>query len=364
MLSSIWLFLSIHMADLHEAYMYRCIELARRGAGSVAPNPMVGAVLVHENRIIGEGWHEQYGGPHAEVNCIKTVAETDRELIPFSTLYVSLEPCAHFGKTPPCTKLIIEEKIKKVVVGCRDPFEAVNGKGIEQLRNAGIEVIVNVLEKESIKLNQRFFCFHQLHRPYIVLKWAQTNDRFMAGATSERLFITNANSNRLVHQWRSEESAILIGTGTALKDNPSLTNRLWQGKSPLRMVIDRKLRLPGSLALLNDGYPLIVFNEEKESTEGTVQYIKLEKAASLIPQILSYCYRQKVQSVLVEGGAALLEAFVREGYWDEIRTLTNLQLNIGNGLKAPVLPEITASKTIRIGSDEIRFYQQDQLRTV
>jgi diaminohydroxyphosphoribosylaminopyrimidine deaminase / 5-amino-6-(5-phosphoribosylamino)uracil reductase len=360
MLSSIWLFLPIHMADLHEAYMHRCIELAQLGAGFVAPNPMVGAVLVYENRIIGEGWHQQYGGAHAEVNCINSVKTTDRALIPFSTLYVSLEPCAHYGKTPPCTKLIMEQQIKKVVIGCRDPFEAVNGKGIEQLQNAGVEVMVNVLEKECIKLNRRFFGFHQLGRPYIILKWAQTADGYMASNKPERLLITHADTNRIVHQWRAEESAILVGTETALKDNPSLTNRLWYGKSPLRMVIDRKLRLPSSLHILNDGHPVIIFNEEKEGQEGTVTYVLVVKESSIITQILSYCYGKQIQSILVEGGAALLDSFLQEGYWDELRTITNLQLNTGLGLKAPELPSAPVSKTIRIGSDEIRFYYHDQ----
>jgi len=360
MLSSIWLFLFFPMTDFHEAYMHRCIELARLGAGSVAPNPMVGAVLVYENSIIGEGWHRQYGGPHAEVNCISSVSDADKLHIPHATLYVSLEPCAHFGKTPPCTKLIIEQQIKKVVIGCRDPFEAVNGRGIEQLQQAGVETIVNVLEKECVQLNQRFFCFHQLHRPYIILKWAQTNDGFMAGTGSERLLITNEQSNRLVHRWRSEEAAILIGTETALKDNPSLTNRLWYGKDPLRMLIDRNLRLPGSLNLFNDGRPLVVFNEEKEAVEGVVQYVRLAKKTSLIPQLLSYCCRQQIQSILVEGGAALLNSFLQERCWDEVRVLTNLKLNTVKGLKAPVLPAVAVVKNIRIGSDEISFYHQAQ----
>lgn len=360
MLSSIWLFLPFRMTDLHEAYMFRCIELAQLGAGSVAPNPMVGAVLVHDNRIIGEGWHQQYGGPHAEVNCIKSVTEADRAFIPFSTLYVSLEPCAHYGKTPPCTKLIIEQQIKKLVIGCRDPFEAVNGKGIEQLQNAGIALMVNVLEKECKQLNRRFFSFHQLNRPYIVLKWAQTDDGYIASNTSERLLITHADTNRIVHQWRAEESAILVGTATVLKDNPSLTNRLWSGKNPLRMVIDRELRLPLSLNMFHDEYPVIVFNEEKEGQEGTITYVRVEKVSSIIHQILLYCYQKQIQSILVEGGATLLKSFLQEGYWDELRTITNLQLNIGFGLRAPVLPAAAISNTIRIGSDEIRFYHNDQ----
>lgn len=351
---------AIRMTHLHEAYMYRCIELARMGAGFVAPNPMVGAVLVHENKIIGEGWHRQYGGPHAEVNCLQSVADEDRVLISSSTLYVSLEPCAHYGKTPPCTKLVIEQQIKKVVIGCRDPFEAVNGKGIEQLQDAGVEVLVNVLQEECMRLNQRFFCFHRLHRPYIILKWAQTADGFMDTDTPERLLITQAPTNRLVHQWRSQESAILIGTTTALKDNPSLTNRLWYGKHPLRMVIDRKLSLPSSFTMFNDGLPLVVFNEEKSVTDKNIQYVQISKTASVIAQILSYCYEQQIQSILVEGGAFLLSSFLREGYWDELRTLTNQELYVKSGLKAPDAPAGKPLKIQHIGTDEIRFYHHDQ----
>lgn len=360
MLSSIWLFLFIHMADPHEVYMRRCLDLAQLGAGFVAPNPMVGAVLVHNNKIIGEGWHRQYGGPHAEVNCINSVINADQVLIPASTLYVSLEPCAHYGKTPPCTKLIIERQIKRVVIGCRDPFEAVNGKGIEQLQNAGVEVIINVLEQECKTLNQRFFSFHQLDRPYIILKWAQTADGFMASDTAERLLITHPGTNRLIHQWRAEEAAILIGTETALKDDPSLTNRLWYGKNPLRILIDRNLRLPASLTMYNDSHPVIVFNEKKEGQEGAIKYIKVNKASSVIHQILAYCYEQQIQSILVEGGAALLASFLREGYWDELRTITNLKMKMGAGLRAPELPVATVSKTTHIDSDEIRFYYNDQ----
>lgn len=344
------------MTDLHKAYMYRCIELARLGVGTVAPNPMVGSVLVHDQRIIGEGWHKQYGGPHAEVNCINSVSEADRVLIPSATLYVSLEPCAHYGKTPPCSQLIIQQGIKKVVIGCRDPFEAVNGKGIEQLIKAGIEVITDVLETECISLNQRFFNFHQLHRPFIVLKWAQTADGFMAGNTSERLMITSANTNRLVHKWRSEEAAILIGTETALVDDPSLTNRLWNGTNPVRMVIDRKLRLPSTLNIFNDGYSTIVFNEEKQWIEGKVNYVQLDSTTSMIDQILTYCYQQQLQSILVEGGATLLKSFLQEGKWDEVRVLTNKTMQIGSGLAAPVIPSISPFEKTNISTDEICFY--------
>lgn len=352
------------MPDLHKAHMERCIQLACLGAGYVAPNPMVGAVLVYENRIIGEGWHQQFGGPHAEVNCINSVDEINQSLIPLSTLYISLEPCAHYGKTPPCTKLIIEQQIKKVVVGCRDPFEAVNGKGIEQLKKEGIEVIVGILERECRQLNQRFFCFHQLHRPYIILKWAQSRDGFMAGNTNERLLITHQETNRLVHQWRSEEAAILVGTTTALKDNPSLTNRLWHGKSPLRLVIDRHLSLPSALTMFNDRQPLVVYNEQKEGVEGNVRYVQLKPSKSFIPQIIDDCYQQQIQSILVEGGSVLLQSFLEEGYWDELRILTNQQLYVSEGLASPIIPAIPPIKKLQIAADEISFYYHSQLSAV
>lgn len=234
-----------------ELYMQRCLQLAQLAAGHTAPNPMVGAVLVHDGVIIGEGYHKQYGGPHAEVNCINSVAEEHKHLIPSSFIYVSLEPCAHYGKTPPCADLIIRNKIPKVVVGCRDPFKQVDGKGIEKLVNAGIDVTVGVLEKECRQVNRRFFTFHTQHRPYVLLKWAQTGDGKIASYSEERLLISNDISNKLVHKWRSEEAAILVGTNTALMDNPSLTNRLWSGKSPIRLVIDMDLRLPKHLQLFN-----------------------------------------------------------------------------------------------------------------
>src|SRR5258706_3862500 len=257
--------------------MRRCLELATLGAGNVAPNPMVGAVLVYHGRIIGEGYHQKYGEAHAEPNSIASVKEEDRKLISQSTMYVSLEPCVHFGKTPPCADLIIKHKIPKVVIGCRDPFKEVNGRGIEKLKAAGVETEPGVLEKECKELNKRFFTFHTKHRPYIILKWAQTANGFIAtspqtplqrrGAFEEsankRLLISNEYSNRLVHKWRSEEAAILVGTNTALKDDPQLTTRLWTGNNPVRMVIDMDLKLPSSLKLFDDEVSTIIFNTIK-----------------------------------------------------------------------------------------------------
>ena len=321
-----------------EEYMFRCIELARKGAGLVAPNPMVGAVLVQDDRIIGEGWHQRYGEAHAEVGAIGQATQSGLTNGQISTLYVSLEPCAHFGKTPPCADLIIRTGIPKVVIGCRDPFEAVNGKGIEKLKAAGIEVVEGVLEKDCRELNKRFFTFHEQLRPYVILKWAQTADGFLAAATGEpRLLISNEYSNRLVHQWRSEEAGILVGTNTALLDDPALTNRLWSGPSPVRLVLDMDLRLPASLKLFNREQKTIVFNAVKDEEQPNLIYYRLEKNKSLISQLMDALYKLRIQSVLVEGGCQLLNSFIQEGVWDEARIITNIKLKTGNGLAAPAL---------------------------
>jgi diaminohydroxyphosphoribosylaminopyrimidine deaminase/5-amino-6-(5-phosphoribosylamino)uracil reductase len=322
---------------IDQQYMQRCLELAKKGAGYVAPNPMVGAVLVHEDRIIGEGWHQQYGGAHAEVNCIASVKEEDRRLISESAMYVSLEPCAHYGKTPPCADLIIQHKIPKVIIGCRDSFEAVNGKGIEKLRAAGVEVIAGVLENESTALNKRFFTFHTKQRPYIILKWAQTADGRISSGNGERLLISNEYSNRLVHKWRSEEAAILVGTNTALLDDPELTTRLWPGSSPIRLVLDRDLKLPSSLKIFNREVKTIIFNCIKQEEQKNLSYYKLENKANLVPPIINALYQLNIQSVLVEGGTKLLQSFIDKGMWDEIRIITNNELKIGDGLAAPII---------------------------
>lgn len=340
--------------------MARCIELALKGAGRVAPNPMVGAVLVHEGRVIGEGYHQQYGGPHAEVNCFNAVAEADEALVSESVIYVSLEPCAHFGKTPPCADLIVRKGVKKVVIGCRDPFEAVNGKGIERLRNAGIKVVEGVLETACLDLNKRFFTFHQKKRPYIILKWAQTADGKIAAASTERLLISNAYANTLVHRWRSEEAAILVGTNTALLDDPSLNNRLWTGPSPLRMVIDVNLRLPASLKLFTDGLPVVVYTAQKAAQDGVVSYQKIAADQALLPQVLDYCYQRQVQSILVEGGAQLLQSLINEGLYDEIRVITNTALQIGEGLAAPVATATTLYQEEQLLDNRIQYYYRNQ----
>jgi len=343
--------------------MHRCIELAKLGAGYVAPNPMVGAVLVHEDEIIGEGRHQQYGGPHAEVNCINSVKQEDRHLISSSTLYVSLEPCSHFGKTPPCSDLIIKHKIKKVVIGCRDPFKEVDGKGIEKLRAAGIEVRVGILEKDCKELNKRFMLFNTKHRPYIVLKWAETVDGKIANDSSERLFISNELTNRLVHKWRSEEASILVGTNTALSDDPELTARNWQGPSPVRLVVDMDLRLPQSLKLFDQKQPTIVFNKIKHEEQDQLIYYQVTEDVNLIHQIVNALYQLKIQSVLVEGGAKLLQSFIDADYWDEARVITNEKLIINSGLNAPVLINAMKISEQHILSDSIGVYKHQALNS-
>jgi riboflavin-specific deaminase-like protein len=543
----------------HETYMHRCLELAKLGAGYVAPNPMVGAILVYDGRIIGEGYHQQYGKAHAEPNCIASVKNEDKHFIEQSTLYVSLEPCAHYGKTPPCADLIVEKKIPRVVIGCRDPFVEVNGKGIEKLKGAGVEVELGILEEECKELNKRFFTFHTEHRPYVILKWAQTLDNKIAGPhltspnggrtdaqfslmenalqsrellsmgefyweadpltykklknfvlenrklptkaedflwqqirgdklggyafrrqhvignfivdfvclskkliieidglihqlpenkvsdeertmwlsmkgysvirfTNEeilfdlqntlnkikqklnelpfaskiifesskkgnqdinqetsiseasallspvggvgggRLLISNEYTNRIVHKWRSEEMAIAVGTNTALFDDPELTTRLSPGKNPIRIVVDMDLRLPKSLKLFDLKTPTIVFNTKEHSLPlekisidklrriGTA-YHQVMEDVSLVHQLVNALYRMNIQSVLVEGGAYLLQSFIDEEMWDEARVITNEQLSIGAGLPAPVLKNEMLKNVEHIFSDVIRTYK-------
>lgn len=334
--------------------MHRCLQLALMGRHGAAPNPLVGSVLVHQDRIIGEGWHSKYGEAHAEVNCLSSVKPEDRHLVEKSTLYVSLEPCAHFGKTPPCANLIKEHHIPRVVVGCRDPFAQVNGKGIEILREAGVEVTVGVLEQECRELNKRFFLFHTEHRPYVVLKWAQTADGKIANEDYSRVFISNAQTNRLVHQWRSEEMSILAGTNTALFDDPELTTRLWPGPQPVRLVVDRNLRLPTSLKLFNGAVKTIVFNLHRHGEKGNLHWYQITGDVSLVHQVLNALYQLKIQSVLVEGGALLLQSFIDEGLWDEARIITNENLVLGPGLPAPVLKEYAVKSMERVGGDVVR----------
>ncbi len=348
--------------------MHRCIQLAKLGAGHVAPNPLVGAVLVHESRIIGEGFHERYGKAHAEVNCIASVKEDDLKLVSSSTLYVSLEPCVHFGKTPPCTDLIIANKIPKVVVGCTDPYPEVKGKGIEKLKKGGIEVLDHVLLKECLELNKRFITFQLQHRPYVVLKWAQSRNGKMARTDRQRFAISNEFSRRLVHQWRSEEASILVGANTAFHDDPELSNRFWHGANPIRLVTDIELRLPSSLKLFNREIPTIIFNSRKHSLEEIdfishlplgkdgLAYYQVTIDVSLVQQIIHALYQLKIQSVLVEGGGRLLQSFIDENYWDEIRLITNKELNMDEGIVSPVFNGIKMDEQ-ELFSDRIELFK-------
>jgi diaminohydroxyphosphoribosylaminopyrimidine deaminase/5-amino-6-(5-phosphoribosylamino)uracil reductase len=337
----------------HEVYMRRCLELAGLGLGNVSPNPMVGVVIVHEGRIIGEGYHQKHGGAHAEVNAVNQVIDkfsNHQLLLKQSTIYVSLEPCAHYGKTPPCADLIIKHQIPKVVVGCRDPFEQVNGKGIEKLEAAGIEVIAGVLEAECKWLNRRFLTRVQKHRPYIILKWAQTIDGFFAPADGSQFWITGTESRKLVHQWRSEEDAILIGTNTAAIDNPQLNVRYGNGRSPKRVVIDRTLKLHKDLNIFDQSVETLIFNELKTEFDGKNKYIALEDFGRYVPEYLLYqLYLQDTQSVIIEGGAHTLDSFIKAGLWDEARIFTGTA-TLTNGIKAPDIKSFE-EESLLIGSD-------------
>ena len=337
--------------------MKRCLQLAASGAGYTAPNPMVGALLVHNGSIIGEGFHERYGEAHAEVNCINNVRNEDLEKIPQSTLYVSLEPCTHFGKTPPCADLIISKKIPRVIIGCRDPFKEVDGKGIEKLINAGLEVESGILEKECRELNDRFFTYVEQQRPFVLLKWAETRDGFIANKDHSRILISNEYTNRLVHKWRSEEAAILIGTNTALHDDPSLTVRHWTGPQPLRIILDMNLRLPTRLKIFESPAPLIVFNSKKEGDENHIKFSMLDSKFPLFPQMLQKLMALNVQSLMVEGGRTLLQSFIDSGTWDEARVIQNEGLNPGDGIVAPRLGKGSIIKQERILSDLITYYR-------
>ncbi len=337
--------------------MRRALELAKLGAGFVSPNPMVGAVIVCDDRIIGEGYHQKYGQAHAEVNAINQALsnfENASELFKRATIYVTLEPCAHHGKTPPCADLIIKHQIPNVVVACRDPFDQVNGKGIEKLKAAGVNVTTGILEAEGRDLNKRFFTRVQKQRPYIILKWAQTADSFFAPADNSQFWITGEASRKLVHQWRSGEDTILIGKNTALIDNPQLNVRYGNGRSPKRVVIDRNLELPANLNIFDQSVETFVFNSLKTDVDGQIKYIALEDFDNFVPQyILFQLYLQDVQSVIIEGGAKTLEAFINAGLWDEARIFTGTKTLI-DGIKAPTITGELLSYD-KIGHDELRI---------
>lgn len=316
-----------------EVFMQRCLHLAAKGLGSVSTNPLVGCVIVYNEEIIGEGYHQKYGEAHAEVNAINSV--TSKEQLKESTLYVNLEPCAHYGKTPPCSDLIIANKIKRVVIGTIDTFSKVAGKGIEKLKNASLQVDTGVLEYECRDLNKRFFTYNEKQRPYLILKWAQTFDGFIGRPQEQNHLnkrISNSQTDIEVHKWRAQEDAIMVGTNTAVNDDPELTVRKWEGNNPTRVLVDYNLRVNQTTKLFNNAAPTIVVNSLKNSKKGTVFYEKVnDKSLSAILEVL---YKHNIQSVIVEGGAKLLQSFINEGLWDEARVIT-ANKNWGNGISAP-----------------------------
>jgi len=333
---------------MDKKYMQFCIDLALKGFPLAMPNPMVGCVIVNKDKIIGQGFHQEYGTHHAEVNAINSVKNP--ELLKESTLYVSLEPCAHFGKTPPCADLIIQHEIPRVVIGSLDTFSEVNGKGIKRLKEAGIEVVTSVMEKECREINSRFFTFHEKKRPYIILKWAQTSDGFIAPLEQkEPLWISSKESKMLVHQWRSEEQAILVGRKTAELDNPLLTTREVKGENPIRIVLDRKLSLNKELLIFNDDAPTLIVND-KLSSEIHLKVDFNNLAQSLVNEL----HKRGIQSIIIEGGAQTLNTFINSNLWDEARVFTSKKTLV-KGVQSPVIQHVI-NKTGSVSDDTLNHY--------
>ncbi len=332
----------------HEIYIKRCIELAKNGLGTTYPNPMVGSVIVYNNEIIGEGWHRKSGEPHAEVNAINSVK--DQSLLSKSTIYVSLEPCSHFGKTPPCCDLIISHKIPNVVIGTIDTYAKVAGTGIKNLIEAGKKVTVGILEEECIELNKRFFTFHNKKRPYIILKWAESEDGFIAPLKKEKkqpLWITNEFSRQLVHKWRSEEQAILVGTTTVIDDNPTLTTRDWSGNHPVRIVLDQNNRI----------------SKESHIFDNQVKTLSISKSNinfnnNIAAEIANYLFNNDIQSVIIEGGRQTLQTFIDANIWDEARVFKGT-LSFKTGIKAPIISKKNSKKDKILNDELLIFFNHD-----
>lgn len=339
------------MSGEEQCYMRRALELAGQGLGSVSPNPMVGCVIVHDGKIIGEGYHETYGGPHAEVNAVNSVS--DPELLQRATAYVTLEPCAHWGKTPPCADLLVEKGLKKVVIATYDSNPLVGGKGIEILKTAGIKVETGVLEQKARWQNRRFFTQIEKKRPYVVLKWAQTQDGFVARTDYSSKWISGPQSRQLVHKWRAEEDAILIGKNTALHDNPRLDVRDWVGRNPIRIVLDSRLELPDTLNLFDGSIQTLCYNSKKVETSENLEFVKTEIGFT-VTKLLEDLQSRKIQSLLVEGGSHVLAQFIASGLWDEARVFTG-KTRFGEGIPAPYLNQ-NPSETLTIGEDILTVY--------
>lgn len=336
----------------NELYMKRCFDLAQKGLKSVAPNPMVGCVIVANGKIIGEGYHIKYGKAHAEVNAINQVK--DKTLLKKATLYVSLEPCTHFGKTPPCSDLIIKYQIPNVIIGCIDPFAAVAGKGVERLRKSGVNVKVGVLEQQALALNKRFFTFHEKKRPYIILKWAETQDGFIdvirTNETPKINWITSPKTKQLTDTWRSQEMAILVGKNTVLNDNPKLTVRTILGKSPIRLIIDKENELSKSLNIFDQSQKTVVFNSVISQNKNNLEFVKIPFKDS-VKEILDWLYTQEILSVLVEGGAYTIQQFIDNGFWDEARIYKG-EVYFNEGIKSPLLNK---------KKQQLEYYGNDQI---
>jgi diaminohydroxyphosphoribosylaminopyrimidine deaminase/5-amino-6-(5-phosphoribosylamino)uracil reductase len=334
-----------------ELFMQRALELAQLGIGQVSPNPRVGCVIVHDHKIIGEGWHQKFGEPHAEVNAINSVK--DQSLLKESTVYVNLEPCSHFGKTPPCADLLIKHNVKKIVVCNLDSNPLVQGNGIKKLRDAGIETLIGVSEKDGRELNKRFFTFIEKQRPYIILKWAQTSDGFTAQKNFESKWISNEFSRQLVHRWRSEEDAVLVGTRTASHDDPALTVRDWTGRNPIRIVIDRFLRLNGHLNLFYKKEKTICYNVLKHEEQKNLLLVRISED-NFLQELVHDLFKRNIQSLIVEGGAQTLQLFINASLWDEARVFTSPR-TFDEGISAPSLKGKLVSQQ-NIDSDRLEYF--------
>ncbi|MFB9861863.1 bifunctional diaminohydroxyphosphoribosylaminopyrimidine deaminase/5-amino-6-(5-phosphoribosylamino)uracil reductase RibD [Rufibacter immobilis] len=343
--------------NTEQKHMRRALDLAALGTGGARPNPIVGCVVVHEGKIIGEGWHQQYGGPHAEVNAINSVQ--NKSLLPESQVYVTLEPCSHYGKTPPCADFLLQHGVRDVVICNTDPNPLVAGKGIQKLIDAGCKVHIGVLEQEGLERNRRFFTFQTKKRPYLVLKWAQSADGFIALPNCQPCQISGPLAKQLVHKWRTEEQAILVGTRTALFDNPQLNVRHWPGPAPLRIAIDKQLQIPASHHLLDDGHPTLVYTLQEKASTAHTEFISLSPDADFLEQLLTDLYKRNVQSVLVEGGTVLLEALLQTDHWDEIRVFKSPTL-LQDGVRAPRLPAFPFVSRSTVGADELTIYRNRQ----
>ncbi|QXP62572.1 bifunctional diaminohydroxyphosphoribosylaminopyrimidine deaminase/5-amino-6-(5-phosphoribosylamino)uracil reductase RibD [Polaribacter sp. HaHaR_3_91] len=345
----------------HKLYIKRCLQIAKNGIGFSRPNPSVGAVVVYQNKIIGEGFTSAYGGNHAEVNAINAVK--DKALLKEATIYVTLEPCSHFGKTPPCADLIVKHQLKNVVVGCVDSNSLVAGKGIERLINAGINVTVGVLEDECKEHHNRFFTVQNKKRPYIILKWAQTKDGFVAPLTKDEqkpVWISNPYSQQLVHKWRAQEHAILVGTNTVIADNPKLNVRSWTGQSPVRIVLDRTLRISENSSVLDGSVKTIIITEKEEYLFKSSRELILETidfSNNLAKQVCNVLQKHQIQSVIIEGGTQTLQTFIDENLWDEARLFVG-ETTFKVGVKAPVFKKVVKEE-INIKTDVLKIYTND-----